>query len=143
MKLAGCLLVGLLWATLAHAQTVYYPGSVWSSSGRMLTPTEPHNWSSTVHAEQGIAYRGAELYGVSEFWMDKHRLDWNRRNVNGLGLRFTQTITGGMVRAGLAYLADHRRLTNRTHTHGFTFFVEHYSGWGQERPYAPIPTGGR
>ena len=133
----GCL-VGLLWATSAHAQQVYFPGSVWSSSGRMLTPTEPHNWSSTVHAEQGIAYRGAEVYGVSEFWMDKHRLDWNRRNVNGLGLRFTQTVRGGMVRAGVAYLADHRRLTSRTHTHGFTFLVEHYSGWGHDT--SPRPT---
>ena len=133
---------------------LYYPGSVWSSSGRMLTPTEPRNWASTVHAEQGVAYRGAELYGVTEFWIDKHRYDWNNRNLSGIGLRFTQAIRTGMVRAGVSYLSDHRRIPGFTYTSGLTFSVESYFGWGhrqREFPHVnpvfvgtPVPSeGGR
>lgn len=153
------LLACVLVAPSVQAEEVYYPGSSWTSSGRMLTPAEPRNWLTVVHAEQGIAYRGLELYGMTEFWKDKHKFDWNNRNIGGVGLRFTQSVRTGMVRAGVSYLADHRRLPGlwryqNTYTHGLTFSVESYFGWGhrqREFPHVnpvfvgtPVPSeGGR
>ena len=99
----------------------------------MLTPTEPGNVTVLVHAEQGIAYRGAELYFVGETWNDRFDYDWNNRNVGGAGLRRTQAFKYGMVRGGIAYLTERRRLQNKTYTHGVTLLVESWFGWGREK----------
>ena len=144
MKTLLVALVMLLFTHNAWAQQeyrdyqVYYPGTVWTSGGRTLTPAEPRNMSGIVHAEQGIAYRGAELYAIGEFWADRDRRDWNNRNLGGVGLRMTHTLKTGMVRGGIAYLGDHRRLRGHTYTGGLSVFVESWFGWGRT-PYVSYP----
>ena len=110
---------------------LYFPGSVWATIGRSLAPAEPRNVSGIIHLEQGVAHRGAELYGVGELYGDRQDRDWNNRFIGGVGARLTQTIGSGMVRGGVAYLVDHRRLSDTTYRGGMTIFVETWFGWGR------------
>ena len=140
-RLFGMGVLVFMCAPTVQAQGVYYPGSVWSAGGRLLTPTEPGNVTVLIHAEQGIAYRGAELYFVGETWNDRFDYDWNNRNVGGAGLRLTQSFKYGMVRGGIAYLTERRRLQHKTYTHGVTLLVESWFGWGRDsRPSLPTIT---
>jgi hypothetical protein len=125
---------------------IYYPGSVWSSTANNPQPSEK-DLVSYNHVEQGVAYRGAELFGSVTGVLDTQSFnvanlrtqgigngfgfDWNRRLIEGVGVRFTQNLPHGIVRAGVQYLRENRYVgTRRTYT-GVSPFVEAWFGWGQ------------
>ena len=123
---------------VSYAQGVYFPGSVWSSNGT-LSPVEKGNVLSLTHVEQGVAYRGAELFGQSTFSVDSKKYDWNRRFSNGVGARFTQSLLGhGMVRAGVSYVHE-RRYTFETTRQGWVASVDTWFGWQN----TPQPAAGK
>jgi len=122
----------------ASAQEVYYPGSVWSSNGT-LSPIEKGNVLSMTHAEQGIAYKGAELFGSLTAQADSKRYDWNNRLIEGVGVRFTQSIGSGMVRGTVAYLNE-KRYVVPSNTGGVSLSVDCWFGWNHS-PKAINPTG--
>lgn len=125
------------FALPANAQELYYPGSFWSSTGT-LAPFEGQNVITMNHIEQGIAYRGAEMFVQATTTVDGRGLAWNRHVESGLGVRFTQSVKTGMVRAGIAYLADHRFPTQQTAVNRFSVFVQAWFGWRQAAPpYVP------
>lgn len=133
MKLIIGILLVLYAAAPAQAQYLYYPGSVWSSNGT-LSPVEKGNVISITHAEQGVAYRGAELFFETTVMADTKAYDWNRRVANGVGLRFTQVVKGGMVRAGTAYVWERRYTYPYERTmEGLTLFVDTWFGWGAQQ----------
>lgn len=113
------------------ADGVYYPGSVWTSNGT-LSPVEKHNFISQTHVEQGIAIKGAEVFGSLSAVADSKGFDWNRRTVSGVGFRFTQNVGKGMVRAGVQYLSEKRYVSEST-AKGISFNVDAYFGWGQRK----------
>lgn len=125
----------LLTAVPASAQT-YYPGSLWTSNGT-LSPAEPGNTVSLSHFEQGIARRGAELFAQVTATADTAGFDWNRRVVQGVGVRFTQALPGGMIRASLSYLSERRFVEPRT-MNGVAITLDAYFGWRQRAP-VPVP----
>lgn len=138
------LFVGLT-IPVAAQDGLYYPGSVWSRTGTVV-PFEPNNLVSIHHAEQGVAYRGAELFVHTTAQTDSQGFAWNRHIETGLGLRFTQSVKTGMVRAGILYLADHRFPSRRTATQPLSLFVEAWFGWRQAAPPSLPPSpylGGR
>lgn len=118
--------VCVLWATSASAQ-VTYPGSVWSSNG-WLTPVERHNVISLTHAEQGVEWRGLELFGQSTLSADTKGYDWNRRYQLGIGGRFTQSIGSGMVRGSVSWLRENRYNHDVT-AQGLVLAAETWFGW--------------
>ena len=118
----------------ASAQ-VYYPGSVWSSNGT-YSAIEKGNFLSLTHAEQGIAWHGAELFTHVTFGTDSYNFTWNRKVSDGVGVRFTQTLFGtGMVRVGMMYTHEARTGLRKGNYAGF---VETWFGWRQ-RPTPPPP----
>lgn len=128
LTLSFCLMSLLAVAHTASAQeNVTYPGSVWSSNGT-LSPVEKGNVISVSHVEQGVSLRGVELFGTFTGQVDSKRYDWNNRITEGVGLRFTQSIGPGMVRAGVAYLNEKRFISEST-ARGPSVFVECWFGW--------------
>ena len=122
-------IVALGFAKPAAAQ-VYYPGSVWTSTGT-LSPVEKGNIISMTHAEQGIAVKGAEVFFQTTVTTDKEGYDWNRRFTNGGGLRFTQKVTGnGMIRFSAAYVRERRYTFERT-MQGMVVSADAWFGWKQ------------
>jgi hypothetical protein len=121
----------------ASAQEIYYPGSVWTSNGN-LTPAEKGNLFTQTHVEQGVAFRGAEVFGQTTLGMDSKGYDWNRKMLGGVGARFTQTIGPGMVRASVSYVSEKRFVTDAVHS-GIVVAVEAWFGWNQ----SPRPQGGK
>ena len=132
------LVFGVALTTPAYAQEgLYYPGSVWSSTGT-LAPFEPNNVISINHVEQGVAYKGAELFFQNTTGIDSSGLAWNRRTENGVGIRFTQSVKTGMIRAGMAYLVEHRFPVQQTRTNTLALYVQAWFGWHQAAPpYVP------
>ena len=138
-------------ATIAPASTehsVYYPGSLWTSTANSPLPSE-QDFVTYNHVEQGIAYRGAEVFGSATGVLDTQSFklsnlttpgngisngfgfDWNRRTIVGAGVRFTQNLPHGIVRAGVQYLREDRYVNERRTYTGFSPFVEAWFGWGQ------------
>lgn len=122
----------LFVAGTASAQT-YYPGSIWTSNGR-LDPAEKGNVVSFTHIEQGIARSGVELFGQTTLVTASQQNDWEHRAEVGIGGRFTQTLPKGMLRASVSYVRDNRFLSNTAYT-GVVVAVEAWFGWSQ----APKP----
>ena len=116
----------VLFATSAYAQS-RYPGTVWSSNGT-LSPFESGNILSQTHVEQGVAVRGFEVFGQFTFAADSKAYDWNRHYGGGLGLRLTQSVKSGMIRASVSYVRDYRYLS-RTSATGLVFAAETWFGW--------------
>ncbi len=122
----------------ASAQSgTYYPGTFWTTNGT-ISPVEKGNMVSMSHIEQGIAKSGAELFAQSTVETDSKGFDWNRRMINGVGVRFTQSIGSGMVRVGMSYLSE-RRFVNPQTTNGLSFTVDAWFGWSQHAP-VNVPT---
>ena len=134
VRLLFASVVIVLCATPAQAQ-MYYPGSVWTSSGT-YEPVEDGNFLSLTHAEQGVAWKGAELYTHLTLQTDSRGYEWRRAVTDGVGIRFTQSLPFGMVRAGLSY--NHTARKN-LRTGNIGLFVESWFGWRQQPPMtAPI-----
>ena len=132
MRRVVYMLLALLFvASAASAQSVYFPGQAWSSTGTSSN-VEKGNIISMNHVEQGIAIRGAEAFGLATYQIDKKNFDWNNREILGVGARFTQTIGNGMVRAGVIYSTERRRQTGARES-GLQVLVESYFGWGREK----------
>ncbi len=127
----------VMMAGTASAQEVYYPGSVWTSNGS-LSPAEKGNLFTQTHVEQGVAFRGAEVFGQTTLAMDSKNYDWNRKMLGGVGARFTQTLGPGMVRVSVSYVSERRFVTDAIHS-GVVVAAEAWFGWGQ----APRPQGGQ
>jgi hypothetical protein len=139
MKLNRLVIVAFVLAVVctarfASAQSgVYYPGSAWTANGT-LSPVEKGNVISLTHAEQGIALRGVEVFGQTTFSIDSKHFDWDRRFLNGGGIRFTQTVPHGMVRVSESFVRERRYNGDVTHQ-GFVFAAEAWFGWN----HAPQP----
>lgn len=118
------------------AQEVYYPGSVWTSNGTLST-FEKDNVISQTHMEQGIAIRGAELFGQATGVYDSKGYDWNRRFSTGVGARFTQQMKSGMVRMSVAYVRERRYEGLRITTQGLVVAAEAWFGWNNAPRPAP------
>ncbi len=118
------------FASLSSAQGVNYPGTIWSSVGN-LSIVETGNVQSITHVEQGVAYKGAELFGLLTGQTDRLAYDWNRRLTTGAGVRFTQSIKTGSVRAAVAYVNE-RRYVVPANKSGFQFSVDAWFGWNQK-----------
>ena len=140
----------MLWFATPAAAQITFPGSIWESAGT-LTPAEPHNPSLLSHLEQGIAYRGAELYLLSTLGADRKGYDWNNRLQGGAGIRFTQSLLGGAARIAGVWIRERRWITERPHD-GFGIIVDSYFSWGHgtvigSPPISPvlvtIPPGGQ
>jgi hypothetical protein len=131
LMIAALALLGM--APLAHAQEnsgrLYYPGSMWTTTGT-LSPVERGNVLSITHVEQGISKRGAEIFAQATFRTDSQHLDWNRRVSDGIGVRLTQNLPGGMVRAGVSYLSE-RNFATRKNSNGFAVTVDAFFSWNQ------------
>ncbi len=123
----AALLLTLGLAASASAQSITYPGSVWTSNGT-LSPVEKDNVLSLTHVEQGISYKGLEAFGQSTLSADTKAYDWNRRYSNGVGGRFTQSLGSGMVRASVSYVRE-RRYNSDTTAQGMVVAVEAWFGW--------------
>jgi hypothetical protein len=134
MKTLVCALgLFLASANLAGAQTtknITFPGSVWTTNGT-LTPAEAGNISSLSHIEQGMVFRKtAEVFLQGTLGLDTKSYDWNNKTVGGVGVRLSRTIGSGIVRGGVAYLTDHRRLSGKTYS-GISVFVDSYFQWSK------------
>ena len=114
-------------------QDWFFPGSSWTSTGT-LTPAEKGNVISMSHAEQGISYKGAEVYGVVMYLRDSKRYDWNNRTMEGVGVRLTHSNKHGMFRGGVAYLYEQRQITGARYS-GLSVTVESWLGWGRRGNY--------
>ena len=110
-------------------QDWYYPGTLWSSTGT-LSPVEKGNIISMTHAEQGISYKGAEVYGLVTVMSDTKRYDWNNRTIEGVGVRLTHSTRHGMIRGGAAYLYEQRQISGARYS-GLSVTVESWYGWGK------------
>ncbi len=125
----------LAFAPLASAQEgFYFPGSVWNSTGT-LSPVEKGNVISMTHVEQGVAFRGVEAFGHFTGMYDSKGYSWNRRTTEGIGVRFTQSLKGGMVRGGASYVTEQRYVLAPTKqgASGIVLSVDCYFGWKGDR----------
>lgn len=118
----------------SQGSQIYYPGSLWTSVGN-LSPAEKGNVMAIGNLEQGIAYRGAELYGIFQGQWDTKGFDWDRRVKTGVGVRFTQSVKNGMIRAGVAWIEEKRFVTGNR-GRGVQVSVDTWFGWSQ-RPRVP------
>jgi len=131
----GFVVVGVLvaFASPSFAQDgVYYPGSFYTVNGT-LSPAEKGNIISLSHAEQGIAYRGAELFAGFTGQADSKGFSWNRRTISSVGARFTQNISGGSVRVAAGYARENRFAGPNTTISGPFVSVDAWFGWKQAR----------
>jgi hypothetical protein len=123
----------LAFAAPSFAQdSVYYPGSLYTTNGT-LSPVEKNNIVSFSHIEQGIAYRGAELFGAFTGQVDSKGYPWNRRTVSSIGLRFTQNIASGSVRVSAGYTRENQFAGPNTVVTGPFVAVDAWFGWRQAR----------
>lgn len=117
--------------SVASSGGVYFPGSLWSSTG-LLTPAEPRNIISMNHLEQGIGYMGFSVFGELEGTLASQPNDWEHRALIGAGVRFTQTLGDlGMIRFSFAEAEEHRYLSGDTYR-GPQVNVELWLGWSQK-----------
>src|ERR1043166_3864061 len=105
---------------------LYFPGSMWTANGT-LSPVETDNFASMTHAEQGVAYRHAEVYFLTTFQYDTKAYDWDRRGMIGIGSRYTFVLPHGMVRAGVAYVSE-KRFVSEHKTSALTASVDAWFG---------------
>jgi hypothetical protein len=103
-----------------------FPGSLWTSNG-LQTPSEK-DYTTSTHLEQGISFKGMELYGTFTGMMDTKKFDWNRRTIEGVGIRFTQNVSHGIVRVGVAYMNEKRFVIPQTFN-GMSVVIESWLGW--------------
>lgn len=132
--IAAFVLAGIFGLAGQASAQVYYPGTVWSTTGT-LSPVEKGNVISQSYVEQGIAYKGASLFAASTLIADSKGYDWNRRVTMGGGVRLTQNILTGVVRVNLVYLREQRYVSPAVHV-GLALSVDAWFGWGQ-RPAGP------
>ena len=143
-RLFGAVALAAALSTTAFAQTstavppapvvrediseIHFPGSFWASYGN-ITPFEEDNFIGIVDLDQGVSFRGVELFGSVTASFDSDDYDWNRWVAYGPGVRFTQTLGNGMVRAGVQYLTERRYEEVRR---AWSFVVESWFGWGRD-----------
>jgi cellulose synthase/poly-beta-1,6-N-acetylglucosamine synthase-like glycosyltransferase len=126
----------------ARAQTLYFPGSVWTTNGT-LTPVEPGNKTTLTQFQQGLALKGAEVFATLTAEHDTAGYDWNRRVIQGGGARYTLSLPGGYIRPTVAYLSDKRFVVPRS-MNGWSLTVDAWFGWQQRAPQPPsVPVAAR
>ena len=83
-----------------------FPGSVWATSG-IVTPSEPDNWITAAHAEQGFTAWRAQKFSLVPFaagtvTVDTQRHAWNNRGFVDTGVKVSTRIHGVAVDVGAA-----------------------------------------
>ena len=83
-----------------------FPGHIYSSSG-LLTGRDPHNWITTISAEQGIvAFRRYSVavtpYVSGAVSFDTKRRTWENRVIYDAGVKLVRPVIGGVVEVGVA-----------------------------------------
>lgn len=114
-----------------HYDEIYYPGSIWSNLGT-VSPVEKGNVISMTHFEQGVAYKGAELFSQTTLQMDSNAFDWNRRTILGVGGRYTYPLPHGVVRANISYLSEKRYISGSL-VNGMSLMVDCWFGWNARK----------
>lgn len=133
------------FAGKASAQTqFYFPGTIWNSTGN-LNATENRNVISLTHAEQGIAYKGAEVFALATAETAGQHNAWEHRTELGVGTRYTVALPKGMVRANLAWVQESRYVTIDSVRKGHAqMSVDMWFGWSQAaKPRIPLPGVGQ
>jgi len=86
--------------------TVQIPGNAWATSG-VLTATEPDNWITSAHLEQGVtAWRG-RMFSLVPFagataTVDTEHRPWNNRGFVDAGVKVSTRVHGVAVDIGAA-----------------------------------------
>lgn len=86
-----------------HAQL---PGSIWATSG-VTTASEPDNWITAAHVEQGVAVKRMGDFSVVPFaaltaTTDTRNYVWNNRGSLDAGVKVRTRIGGAAVDLGVA-----------------------------------------
>jgi len=119
-------------AQLSIPEQLYYPGSLWSSTGK-TRPVEKGNVIHNTHLEQGIAWRGLEGFVDGTFQSDSQGLDWNNSQAAGAGARFTLAVPKGFIRGMVGYGKEYRRISGSSAA-GARLALELWIGWAQSPP---------
>jgi hypothetical protein len=136
--LIGALLVLIALARPAQAQ-LYYPGTVWNTTGNVST-IENANVISVTHAEQGIALKGFEAFALATLQTAGQHNAWEHRTEHGVGLRYTFQLPKGMVRANAAYVTENRFSALNGYDKGhLSLSMDAWFGWSQ-RPAPRVST---
>jgi len=115
-------------ASMASAQSVTFPGSMWSTFGTAGAIAETGNVTSRMHAEQGIAKGAFSVVGEVTGVKDKLDYDWNNSALFGVLGRYTLKLPGGQVRGNVGYEREQRFVMARTLS-GFVWSVDCWFGW--------------
>ena len=121
------------WAGWQRSQAnLPMPGSVWASSG-FVTASEPDNWITAAHVDQGVAAwhgHGVSLvpFAGATFTTDTQNRPWNNRGFVDGGVKLTTRVGTVALDVGVA-----QRLT-RSWSGGATaaapvVFVNVWAGW--------------
>lgn len=94
------------WAGWQPSPDVALPGSVWATSG-FVTPSEPDNWITAAHVEQGVTVLRRGHVAVVPFAgatasVDTERRTWNNRGFVDAGLKVSTRVYGAAVDFGVA-----------------------------------------
>jgi hypothetical protein len=113
----------------AHAS---FPGTTWASSG-ITTASEPHNWITSGHAEQGVTtWRTggltlAPFIGATATVDAEHR-PWNNHGFVDSGVKLVTRVKGASVEVGVAQRLNREWQTRRTAAAPIVF-INLWVGW--------------
>ena len=91
------------------AGAVQLPGSVWATSG-ITAATEPDNWITSAHMEQGVAVKRVGRVAMVPFaavtaTSDSRNRPWNNRGLLDAGIKLTTHVGTAAIDAGVAQRA--------------------------------------
>ena len=109
-----------------------FPGHVSAHSG-LITGRDPHNWMTTVGAQQGVVvfrnrFLAAVPYGSGAVSFDTKRRVWENRVTLDAGFKVVRPLVGGVVEAGVAERRQYTVLTDSVDTAPVAY-VNLWIGW--------------
>ena len=109
-----------------------FPGSVWATSG-LVTPSEPDNWITSGHFEQGVsAWRGRGVslvpFAGTMLSVDTQHRPWNNRGFVDVGLKVSTHVSAAAVDFGVAQRVTRAWESGATAT-APVVFVNVWVGW--------------
>lgn len=121
------------WAAWERpAGHVQFPGSTWISSG-YATVSEPDNWITTAHVEQGVtAWRHGPVaivpFAGITVGADTEQRTWNNRGLVDAGLKVSTRFNGAAVDLGVAHRVTRAWQTGETAA-APVVFINVWLGW--------------
>jgi hypothetical protein len=108
------------------------PGTTWVSSG-IVTASEPHNWITSGHVEQGVTtWRTRSLalvpFTAATATIDSEGRTWNNHGFVDGGVKLVTRVSGASLEVGAAQRLDRAWQTRHMHAEPIVF-VNLWVGW--------------